>query len=74
MSYRHKCSNCWRIFWSDIFDDKYCSTCEKAMKIIISEFLEDYEEIREGLVGVNIPYNVIIKINSLKEKWEKMIK
>ena len=47
---------------------------ERAEKKLIEEFLKDYREVRTALVGVKIPYGIIIKIDSLEEKWEQRLK
>lgn len=59
---------------SDLMDDPtwccdYHSRCDNR---VIKLFLIDYEEIRKGLKDVPIPYGVRIKIDTLKEKWEKI--
>jgi len=45
---------------------------EKAKKELIDKLLPWYMEIITGLSGVKIPYNVIIKIDSFKEKLEEI--
>ena len=47
----------------------YTSRCDNK---VIKDFLKDFEEVRIGLAKVKIPYSVIIKIDTLKEKWDKI--
>jgi len=59
---------------SNLMDDPtwccdYKSRCDNR---IIKLFLTDYEEVRKELEGVLIPYNVILKIDALKKKWNKI--
>lgn len=49
----------------------YTSRCDNR---VIKLFLKDYNEVRSGLQGVSIPYNIILKIDALKEKWDKIYK
>lgn len=59
---------------SDLMDDPtwccdYKSRCDNK---VIKLFLTDYEEVRKLLAGVPIPYGIIIKIDTLKEKWDNI--
>ena len=47
--------------------DVCTKTGNKELKV---NLLEDYNKIREELEGILIPYNVILKIEALKEKLE----
>lgn len=49
----------------------YHSRCDNK---VIKLFLTDYEEVRKELEGVAIPYNVILKIDALKDKWDEIYK
>ena len=61
---------------SDLMDDPtwccdYKSRCDNK---VIKLFLKDYEKVRKELEGVLIPYNIILKIDDLKKKWDKIYK
>jgi len=45
---------------------------KNAKKELVDKLLPWYMEIITGLKGVKIPYNIIIKIDSFKEKLEEM--